>query len=81
MPRGVPSKQTALARIAGLALRRGVVGGSRFWLTVGGAATAIRVIRRIAGSGPEVAYSEELPAGQSILITNGEVTASGLEPR
>lgn len=81
MARGVKGRQTKLAMLSALGLRRGLVGGSRFWLAVGTAATAARVLRRISGSAPEVVYSEELPQGTSILITNGEVTAAGGDRR
>ena len=81
MAKGAKARQTRLAMLSGLGLRRGLMGGSRFWMVVGGAAAGLRLVRRISGAAPEVVYSEELPAGQSILITNGDVTASGLDPR
>jgi hypothetical protein len=48
-----------------------LLGGSGFWLVAGGLAAALKVIRRLSGSGPEVVYQEELGPGQSVVISNG----------
>lgn len=50
--------------------RKGVLGGSRRWLVVGGAALAVRVIRKLASSEPEVVYSEELPPGGTLVVAH-----------
>ena len=54
-------------------LTRGVLGGSRPWLVLGGIAAGMRVLRKIAGSEPQVVYSEELKAGETVVIAHGRV--------
>lgn len=44
------------------------VGGSRGWLTVGVAAGALHLLRRMAKRTPDVVYTEELFPGQSLVI-------------
>ena len=51
--------------------RRGVLGGNRTWLVVGGAALAVRVLRKLGGSEPKTVYSEELKPGEALVIANG----------
>ena len=51
-------------------LRKGVLGGSRPWLVLGGVGLLIRVLKKLGGSEPEVVYSEELPVGSTVLIAN-----------
>lgn len=51
-------------------LRRGLLGGSPFWLVVGALVGALRLIRRLTGSGPQVVYREELAPGQSLVISH-----------
>ena len=57
-----------------LLLRRGLwnglVGGSRFWMVVGGAAAGVRIIRRLSGREPKVVYSEKLEPGQTVVISH-----------
>lgn len=53
-----------------LALRRGFLGGSRFWTGVGTLSIAMSVLRRIVKEKPEVAFSAELKPGQSLLISH-----------
>ena len=52
-------------------LKRGVLGGNRTWLLVGGAALALRVVQKLSGSEPKVVYSEELKPGEALVIANG----------
>ena len=52
-------------------LSKGLFGGSRPWLVLGGIAAGMRVLRKIAGSEPEVVYSEELQPGESVVIAHG----------
>lgn len=51
--------------------RRGVLGGNRTWLVVGGAALAVRLVKKLSGSEPETVYSEELKPGEALVIANG----------
>ena len=52
-------------------LRRGLLGGSRPWLIIGGVAAGIRILRKIAGSEPVVVFSEKLEPGDSLVIAHG----------
>ncbi len=52
------------------AMRKGLLGGSRFWSVVGTLGIAMRVWRKIVKDEPEVVYSEELAPGQTILISH-----------
>ncbi len=51
-------------------MRKGVMGGSRVWLVLGGVGLAMRVLKKLSGSEPEVVYSEELPVGTAVVIAN-----------
>ena len=51
-------------------LRKGVLGGSRPWLVLGGVGLLLRVLKKLGGSEPEVVYCEELPVGSAIVIAN-----------
>lgn len=51
--------------------KRGVLGGNRTWLVVGGTALALRLLKKLSGSEPKVVYSEELKEGQALVIANG----------
>jgi hypothetical protein len=50
--------------------RKGLLGGNRFWLVLGGAGLLVKVLRKLGGSEPQVVYSEELPVGTAVLIAN-----------
>lgn len=52
------------------AFRRGVVGGSSFWTVVGTLALAMRLLRKLTRSEPEVVYREALGPGESLVITH-----------
>ena len=54
-------------------LRKGLLGGSRPWLVLGGVAAGLRVLRWIAGSEPEVVYSEKLEPGETVVIAHGRL--------
>ncbi len=60
--------QTLIGRLARTGLRRGLVEGSRGWLTVGAVAGAVQVTRWLATRRPETVHVEELRAGQGIQI-------------
>ena len=51
--------------------KRGVLGGNRTWLVVGGAALTLRLLKKLSGGEPKVVYSEELKEGQALVIANG----------
>jgi hypothetical protein len=67
--------------VLGLLLRqgfkRGVLGGNRTWLVVGGAALTLRLLKKLAGSEPQVVYSEELKEGEALVIANGRDATMG----
>ena len=79
MTRGKGSKgrkdKGATGGLVGLAFRhgftKGVLGGRRPWIVVFGVATALRLLRKIAGSEPKVVYSEELRPGETLVIAHG----------
>ena len=68
-----------MGRLMRLALRngltKGLLGGSRPWLVVGGIALGWRVLRKIAGSDPIVVYSEQLQPGETFVIAHGRQPA------
>jgi hypothetical protein len=51
-------------------VRKGLVGGSRAWLTIGALAGGIRLLQRLARNEPEVLMCEELPQGAVLVISN-----------
>ena len=52
------------------ALRRGLLGGSRPWMTVLAVVGITRLVKKFAGSEPKTVYCEELQPGEAILITH-----------
>ena len=52
------------------ALRRGLFGGSRAWMTIFAAIATARVFKRLAGSEPDTVYCEPLEPGQALVITH-----------
>ncbi len=52
-------------------LRRGLLGGSRPWLVLGGVGLTWRMLRKLSGKEPEVVYSEVLDSGQTLVIAHG----------
>jgi hypothetical protein len=61
-------------RLIGIAIskgwREGILGGSRPWLIVGGAALAIRVLQRAAERERVIVYRQEIPVGEAVTITH-----------
>ena len=55
----------ALTRIG---MRKGLFGGSRAWMYVGGAAALMRLLGRMASRQPETVFCEDLEPGQTLLI-------------
>jgi hypothetical protein len=52
------------------AMQRGFLGHSRFWTIVGTIGVAMKVLRKLTKDEPEVAYSEKLRPGQTLLISH-----------
>ena len=52
------------------ALRKGFLGGSRLWTVLGSLVIAMRVLKKVTASKPEVAYCAALEPGQTILISH-----------
>jgi len=64
-------KPTVLLRR--LAMQRGLFGGDRFWLGVGGAMWLAKTMRKmVSGGEPTPRFIEELKPGQRLVITNPE---------
>jgi hypothetical protein len=63
------------------AVRKGFFGGSRSWMLLFGAIGTVKAFRRIAGSTPDLVYSEELVPGQALVITHHEDLRLGDKPR
>lgn len=55
-------------RVTGAALSRGVFGESRFWLAVAVVIGVRFVVRKLGGDGPDLLFSEELRAGERLMI-------------
>jgi hypothetical protein len=57
--------------------RKGVLGGSRRWLVIGGAALGMRVLGKLTRREPEVVYCEELAPGEALVITHDRDATMG----
>ena len=55
-------------RMTSAAIGRGVFGESRFWLVVAIAMGVRFVVRKLAGEGPELLFSEELGPNDRLVI-------------
>ncbi len=53
-----------------LAIRRGLLGGSRPWMTILAVVGVVRLVQRMSGSVPETVYCENLPRGQALIVTH-----------
>ncbi len=49
---------------------KGLLGGSRVWMVLGGVGLLVRVLKKLGGNEAEVVYSEELPVGSAVVIAN-----------
>lgn len=56
--------------LARTGLRKGLLEGSRTWLTIGVIAGGVRLLRRMTRNDPEVLMCEELPDGAVLVISN-----------
>lgn len=63
-----PSVLSPFAYVRRAGIYRGVLGGSRGWLIVGGTAFALGRIRRLLGKNPEIVTIEELKPGHPIRL-------------
>lgn len=52
------------------ALRRGLLGGSRPWMTVFAVVGVTKLLRRLAGAQPETVFSHKLEPGEGLVITH-----------
>ena len=52
------------------AVQKGLLGGSRTWMTVFAIIGTAKVMRRISGRAPETVFQSELKPGQALLITH-----------
>jgi len=49
-------------------LRRGLIGGSRVWMVVGGVYSLLKVVRRMSRNTDTVIAAEMLKPGESVII-------------
>lgn len=55
---------------------RGVFGGDRLWLTIGGVIWTRRKIKELLGRGePEPVYTEEVEPGERVVMVHSESTS------
>jgi hypothetical protein len=59
-----------LRSLTRLGVVRGLLGGNRGWMAVGGAAVGLRALSKMARKEPKVVYSEQLDPGQTLVITH-----------
>jgi hypothetical protein len=52
------------------AIERGLLGGSRIWLVLGGLAWAFRALRWALKPAPATVFSERLDVGETLVITH-----------
>lgn len=52
------------------AIRKGFLGGSQVWTVVGSLVLAMRVLKKVTGSKPEVAYCARLDRGETLVISH-----------
>lgn len=62
------------------ALFSGPLGGSRNWTVVWIVLTGMKLLRRLAGSQPEVVFRQVLEPGGAFVIRNGERKATVVSP-
>lgn len=61
--------RSPIGGLRGLAVRRGLLGGSRPWMIVAGVLWGLRLLRRASGRRPELLSVERLKPGQTLQIT------------
>jgi hypothetical protein len=68
MPRRTGAALSPSVYVRTTAVRRGVLGGDRFWRTIAVMIVAGEVLRRVFGRSPELLSIERLEPGQSVQI-------------
>lgn len=59
-----------LRTLTRLGVVRGLLGGNRGWLMLGGLAAGLRLVGRMASKQPDVVFCENLEPGESLVITH-----------
>ena len=59
---------TFLAYLRASAIQKGLLGGSRPWMVIGGAAWTLRFLRRVARRESKTVFCEELEPGETVVI-------------
>lgn len=73
--KGAKGKGGGMLRVAErTGVARGLFGGSKGWFYVGTGLWTLRTVRRMAERKSEVLISEELKAGDRLVIANGRAT-------
>lgn len=55
-----------------LGLNRGLLGGSRFFGTLGLVVGFIKLLQKVAGTAPKTLYTHKMKDGQVVVITEGK---------
>jgi len=55
-----------------LGISRGLLGGNRFFATLGGLAAVVRVLEKLSGGGEKSVYKSKLEKGQVVVISDGK---------
>ena len=58
-----------VSSLRSIAVRRGLLGGSRSWMIVAGVLWGARILRRASSRRPEVVALESLKPGQTLQVT------------
>lgn len=53
-----------------LAVNRGIFGGSRFFAALGVVMALLRLLQRLAGTGPRTIYTHQLKSGEALVVTD-----------
>jgi hypothetical protein len=66
---GVAMARAPISGVRTLALRRGVLGGSRGWMAVAVVLWGLKVLRKASSRRPQVVSVERLRPGQTLQVT------------
>ena len=61
--------RSPIVGLRSIAVRRGLLGGSRAWMIVAGVLWGARLLRRASSRRPEVVSIERLKPGQAVQVT------------